>query len=71
MTLAAAGVGVGLIAAAGLSRVVASLLYIVTPLDPLTFTAVPAVLASVALLACLIPAGRAARLNPVIALRDE
>ena len=65
------GVGVGLVAAAGLTRVVASLLYAVTPFDPLTFIAVPAILASVALLACVIPAGRAARLNPVIALREE
>ena len=71
MTLAAVGVGAGLVAATGLTRVVASLLYAVTPLDPLTFSAVPAILAAVALLACVIPAGRAARLNPVMALRGE
>jgi putative ABC transport system permease protein len=71
MTLAAVGVGLGLVAAAGLTRVVASLLYAVTPFDPVTFTAVPVLLASVALMACVIPAGRAARLNPVVALREE
>jgi predicted permease len=71
ITLVAVGVGVGLVAAAGLARVVASLLYAVTPFDPLTFMAVPVLLASVALLACAIPAGRAARLNPVVALREE
>jgi hypothetical protein len=43
----------------------------VRTLDPLTFIAVPTILASVALLACVIPAGRAARLNPIVALRDE
>jgi putative ABC transport system permease protein len=69
--LVTVGVGAGLVAAAGLTRVVASLLYAVTPFDPLTFIAVPAILASVALLACVIPAGRAARLNPIIALREE
>jgi putative ABC transport system permease protein len=41
-----------------------------TSFDPLTFIAVPAILASAALLACLIPAERAARLNPVVALRE-
>lgn len=71
MTLVAVGVAIGLVAAAGLTRVVVSLLYGVTPLDPMTFTAVPAILASAAILACLIPAGRAARLNPVITLREE
>lgn len=65
MTLVAVGVGVGLVAAAGLTRVVANR-YAVTPFDPLTFTAVPAILLCVVLLACLIPAGSAARLNPVI-----
>jgi putative ABC transport system permease protein len=71
VTLVTIGVGVGLIAAAGLTRVLASLLYGVTPFDPLTFIAVPAILGLAALLACLIPAGRAARLNPIVALREE
>jgi putative ABC transport system permease protein len=71
VTLTTIGLGAGLIAALGLTRVLASLLYGVTPFDPLTFVAVPAILGAAALLACLIPAGRAARLNPVVALREE
>jgi ABC-type antimicrobial peptide transport system permease subunit len=71
MRLAAVGVGAGLVIAAGLTRVMASLLYAVGPLDPLTFTAVPAIVVCVALLACVIPAGRAARLDPIVALREE
>lgn len=71
MRLAAVGVAAGLIAAAGLSRVMTSLLYAVTPMDPLTFMAVPAILVCVTLLACLIPAVRAMRLNPIAALRQE
>jgi ABC-type antimicrobial peptide transport system permease subunit len=71
MTLAAVGVGVGLLASTGLTRLMASLLYSVTPFDPLTFVTVPAILAGVALLACVIPAGRAARLSPLSALREE
>jgi putative ABC transport system permease protein len=71
MRLAAIGVGTGLVAAAGLSRVMTSLLFAVTPMDPLTFMAVPAILVSVTLLACLVPAVRAMRLNPIAALRQE
>jgi putative ABC transport system permease protein len=71
MALAGVGVAVGLVAAVLLSQVVASLLYGVTRFDPVTFVIVPAVLATVALLACLIPAGRAATLDPVVALREE
>jgi predicted permease len=71
MTLAAVGVAIGLLAAAGVTRVIASLLYGVTPFDPFTFVAVAAILACVALLACAVPAGRAARLNPITALRQE
>jgi putative ABC transport system permease protein len=69
--LAATGVAVGLIGAALLSRVVASMLYSVTPFDPLTFATIPLVLLIVALVATLIPAGRAATVDPVMALRDE
>jgi ABC-type lipoprotein release transport system permease subunit len=58
-------------AALGLTRVLTSLLYGVTPFDALTFALVPALLASVALIACLIPAGRAATVDPVVALREE
>jgi ABC-type antimicrobial peptide transport system permease subunit len=71
MILAVIGVAIGLVAAAGLTRLVASMLYAVTPLDPLTFAMVPSILAAVMFLACLIPARRAALLNPILALRHD
>jgi putative ABC transport system permease protein len=71
MALAALGVGLGLVAALLLTRVLTSLLYGVTRFDVMTFAVVPALLAAVALVACLIPAGRAATVNPVVALREE
>ena len=71
MTLVAVGLSMGLVAAVALTRVVASLLYAVTPLDPMTFMVVPGILVSVAMLACAIPAARAARLDPVVTLREE
>jgi putative ABC transport system permease protein len=70
-TLVAIGVVAGLAAAAALGRVVAGLLYVVTPLDPPTYVVVVAILSGVAMAACLIPAGRAARLQPTLALRQE
>lgn len=71
LRLAAAGIGVGLLAALALTRSMASLLYQVTPIDPVTFVVVPAVLAVVALAASYVPARRATRVSPVIALRME
>ena len=71
MMLAGVGVVFGLAAALVLTRVLTSLLYGVTRFDAATFAIAPAVLAGVALLACLIPAGRAAAVDPVIALREE
>ncbi len=70
MGLTAIGVAVGLLGAFGLTRVLASLLFGIEATDPLTFVSVPAVLALVALSACWLPARRAARLDPLRALRE-
>ena len=69
MTLVAWGVAVGLAGAFALTRAVAGMLFGVEPTDPLTFVAVPAVLALVSLIACYLPARRAARLDPTVALK--
>jgi len=69
--LALGGIGVGLIGAVLLSRLLAGLLYGVGTHDPLTFVTVPVVLGTVALVASLVPAWRAARVDPVIALRTD
>jgi putative ABC transport system permease protein len=64
------GVVVGLIAAQGATHLMASLLFGVSPADPLTFVGVPVTLALVALLACWVPARRAVRIPAVAALRS-
>src|SRR5882724_6559842 len=69
--LAIAGAAVGLICALIVSRLMADLLYGVRPRDPLTFGGVALLLISVALLACYIPARRAIRVDPLVALRHE
>jgi putative ABC transport system permease protein len=71
LTLAGSGIIVGLVAAFALTRVMQSLLYQVRPVDPVTFVAVPLVLIGVALLASGLPAFRATRVSPLIALRSE
>jgi ABC-type antimicrobial peptide transport system permease subunit len=70
MTLVAVGLGSGLVGALILTRFLRSLLYAVSPNDPLTFAVLPALLAAVALLACLVPARRATQVDPLVALRD-
>jgi putative ABC transport system permease protein len=69
--LAIAGASVGLICALIVSHLMAGLLYGVRPTDPLTFTGVALLLIGVALLACYIPARRAIRVDPLVALRHE
>jgi predicted permease len=71
MRLALMGVAGGLAAAWGLARLMESLLFGVKPRDPLVFIAVPVALGAVALLAVWLPANRASRVDPVVALRHE
>ena len=71
MKLAAAGLAIGLIAAAAATRLIKTLLFDVGPNDPTTLCAVASLLAIVALLACWIPARRATKVDPLVALKYE
>jgi predicted permease len=71
IVLAAAGIGVGSILALGFTELLSRLLYGVTPTDPLTLATAPIVLLAVAALACWLPARRAARVDPMLALRQD
>jgi putative ABC transport system permease protein len=64
-------VGLGLLAAFVLARLITSLLFQTSAADPPTFSVVPAVLIAVAVLACYVPARRATRVDPLVALRTE
>lgn len=71
LAIAAAGIVLGLVAALALSRVASSLLYGVSPADPLTFVVVAAAIGVVALAACLLPARRATRVDPLVAMQVD
>jgi putative ABC transport system permease protein len=71
MLMATLGVGAGLLASLFLTKVLSGMLFGISATDPATFSAVALLLAAVALLACLIPARRAAKVDPMVALRYE
>ena len=71
MALAVTGAAIGLVASLVLTRLMRSLLFQVTPTDWFTFVIVSVVLLTVALLACYIPARRATKVDPLVALRYE
>jgi len=71
MKMVLAGVAIGMVGGLALGRTVSSLVFGVPVHDPLTFVLVAVVLTAIALAACIIPARRAARVDPMVALREE
>jgi len=71
MRLVLAGLGIGLVGALVLTRLLRTLLFGIGPTDPVTFAVTPLLLAMTALLACWLPAARASKVDPIDALRYE
>jgi putative ABC transport system permease protein len=71
LSLSAIGIAGGVVGALGLARLTQSLLFGVSPTDPTTYVAVGTAILAIALLACLVPAQRAMRVDPLVAIRDE
>ena len=71
LLLTGAGIALGVIVSLALTRVMSALLFGVGPMDPVTYAAVSAGLAAVALLATWLPARRASRIDPILALRAD
>ena len=71
LTLTCIGLAIGIAASFATARSLRTVLYGVTATDPATLAIVGAILTTVALVACLIPAGRAARVDPIVVLREE
>lgn len=71
LTVAVSGLLVGLLGAVALTRFIEGLLFGIRPYDPLTFTAIPAILGLTTVLAVYAPARRAARIDPLLTLRSE
>jgi ABC-type antimicrobial peptide transport system permease subunit len=69
--LAVGGAAIGLVFALTMARVLRSLIYNVSPADPMTFISVAILVIAIAMLACYLPARRAARANPMVALRAD
>jgi ABC-type antimicrobial peptide transport system permease subunit len=69
LVLVSMGVAIGVLASFALTRFIENMLFGVTPTDPLTFAMIVVLLGFVALLACLIPAARAMRVDPIVVLR--
>jgi len=71
LKMTAAGVAIGLAAAALLTRFLGTLLFEIKPIDPITFAGTAGILATAALIACALPAWRATRVDPAVTLRQE
>ncbi|HEX4168748.1 MAG TPA: FtsX-like permease family protein, partial [Bryobacteraceae bacterium] len=69
--MTAIGIAIGIVAALGLTQLMSSLLFGVSPNDPFTFALVVLILSTIALLACYVPARRAMNIDPTLALREE